>query len=121
MNMRGGQGHRLILATESLKSDVVADEVLMGVDAIEEEATGALEAASRLVVASNNLVGLGDNCVGRCKGEWDILAVVSTKSKIQAEVKIQKTRGQVILRGNRAGMAPCREGNGGDRVLHGGF
>jgi hypothetical protein len=88
MDVRGGQGWRLIFSTESFKSDVVADEVLMGVDAVEEQATGTLKAASRLVVGSNNLVGLGNNCVGRCKGEWDILFAVSAKSKVQTEVKV---------------------------------
>lgn len=65
VDVGGRQGRGLVVALEADEGDVVADDVLPGVDAVAVVADGALEAAGEGVVAVDDLVGGRDHVVGR--------------------------------------------------------
>lgn len=60
----------MIFALETSDGDVVADDILVGVNAVLEHSVGALEATGELVHGVDNLVGLGGDTVCRCECEW---------------------------------------------------
>ena len=59
----GGDGGRLVLALEARQGDVVADDVLLAVQAELVDAAGAFEAAREGVVGVDDLLGDGDHFV----------------------------------------------------------
>ncbi len=79
MNMGGGLGRRLIVAAEASDGDVVANHILVRVDAKVERAAAALQAASKVVLRVDDILGRGEHAVGRgeCKGAAGLLVVVS--------------------------------------------
>lgn len=64
MDVGGCQGRRLVLALEVHQGDVVADDILLGVNAVVEVADGAGQTAGGGVVAVDDLVGGSDDVVG---------------------------------------------------------
>lgn len=76
VDVRGGAGGRLVVALEAGQGDVVADDILLAVDAELVDALGAFEAAGEGVVGVDDLVGGGDDLVGggegegRLEGDW---------------------------------------------------
>ena len=77
VDVRGGAGGRLVVALEAGKGDVIADHVLLAVDAELVDALGAFEAAGEGVVGVDDLVGGCDDLVGggegerRLEGDWE--------------------------------------------------
>lgn len=69
VDVSGRGGRRLVVTSEAIDGDVVADDVLGGVDAEVEHASAALETTGELVLGVDNLVGAGDNVVGGGEGE----------------------------------------------------
>lgn len=69
MDVGSSQGRGLVVSAEAEKSDVVADDVLVGVDAEVEVTLGTLQAASVLVLTVDNLVGGCNDVVSRGEGE----------------------------------------------------
>jgi hypothetical protein len=65
VDVGGRDGGRLVLALEAGDGDVVADGVLLAVQAELVDAAGAFEAAGEGVVSINDLVGGGNQFVGR--------------------------------------------------------
>lgn len=63
VDVRGRGCLRLIFTLEAVDGDVVADDVLVDIDAIVEHAGAALKTTGRLVVRTNDLVGGGDHLV----------------------------------------------------------
>lgn len=64
MDVGGGGGRGLIVTLEAVDGDVVADGVLIGVDAELEQTSAALETACGLVGGADDLTGRGDDLVG---------------------------------------------------------
>jgi hypothetical protein len=73
VDVRGGGGGGLVVALEAGEGDVVADHVLLAVDAELVQAFGALEAAGEGVVGVDDLVRGGDHFVGGSEGEGRLL------------------------------------------------
>lgn len=69
VDVGGRQGGGLVLALEVDEGDVVADDVLPGVNAVSVVADGAFQAAGEGVVAVDDLARGGDDIVGRGEGE----------------------------------------------------
>lgn len=69
MDVSGSVGEGLVVAAEAKEGDIVADDVLVGVDAVLEDAVAALQATSELVLGVDDLVRGGQNIVGGCEGE----------------------------------------------------
>jgi hypothetical protein len=90
VDVGGRDGRRLVLALEAGDGDVVADDVLLGVDAELVQAAGALEAAGEGVVGVDDLLGEGDHFVGggenegRGLGDWKML--VSLMDRCDGEI-----------------------------------
>lgn len=82
MDVRSTRGRRLVVAREAVNGDVVADDVLVRVNAEVEHASASLKATSELVLGVYHLVGAGYDIVGRgeLKGAIHvlILALVGT-------------------------------------------
>ena len=123
VDVSGRLGGGLVLALESEEGDLVADRVLLGVEAELVQALGALEAARLLVVGVDDLVGGGNDYLGR--GEVVALAAVETelevKIKVEAEVEVQAEEAAllavVVLSAEAqegAGLGHGGQGNGGD-------
>lgn len=74
MRRRVGRAH--IATLEAVQGNVVADDVVDGVDAVVEVAHGTREAAGRDADIADDLVGCGNDVVGGCEGK-DILPVLS--------------------------------------------
>jgi len=76
VDVGGSVGGGLVVALEAGQGDVVADDVLLAVDAELVQALGALEATGVLVLGIDDLVGSGDDLVGggeverRLLGDW---------------------------------------------------
>ena len=64
VDVGGRDGGRLVLALEAGDRDVVADDVLLAVEAELVDTAGALEAAGEGVVGVDDLLGDGDHFVG---------------------------------------------------------
>lgn len=64
VDVSGRDGGRLVLALEAGNGDVVADDVLLAVDAEPVDTAGALEAAGEGIVGVNDLFRDGDHLVG---------------------------------------------------------
>jgi hypothetical protein len=73
VDVRGGDGGGLVVALEAGEGDVVADDVLLAVNAELVDALGALEAAGVGVVGVDDLVGSGLDLVGRGEVEGTLL------------------------------------------------
>lgn len=71
MDVSGSGGERLVLAAEAVEGDVVADDVLVGVDAVVEQASGALEAAGVGVHGVDDLIRASDDAVGGGEDEGE--------------------------------------------------
>jgi len=69
VDVGGRDSGRLVLALEASDGDVVADDVLLAVQAELVDTTGALKATSEGVVGVNDLLGDGDDLVGGGKVE----------------------------------------------------
>lgn len=71
VNVGSSVGGGLKVTTEAINGDVVADDILVRVDAVKEPASGALKAASELVLAVDDLVGggLDSVCGGVVEGD----------------------------------------------------
>ncbi len=67
--MSGRLGGRLVVAAEAGDGDVVANHILVGVDAKVERAAAPLQAARKVVGRVNHLVGRGKNAKSRGKGK----------------------------------------------------
>ena len=74
--MRGRDGRRVIIAAEASERNVVADNVLIAVDAIVIVALGADETAGVLVSGIDDLVGSGDNAVDRREPKRTVLVML---------------------------------------------
>lgn len=81
---RGGGG--LVVTREAVDGDVVADDVLLGVDAEVEHAGAALKATGELVLRVDHLVGAGNDTVGRGKveGAVHVHGVVGASDLVRA-------------------------------------
>jgi hypothetical protein len=73
VDVGGGEGGRDVVALEAGEGDVVADHVLLAVDAELVETVGALEAAGEGVVGIDDLFGEGLDLVGGGKVEGRLL------------------------------------------------
>jgi hypothetical protein len=79
VDVGGRDGGRLVLALEASEGDVVADGVLLAVDAELVKTASALEATGEGVVGVDDLLGDGDHFVGggedegRGLGDWKVL------------------------------------------------
>lgn len=73
VDVGGGDGGRLVVTLEAGEGDVVADDVLLAVDAELVDALGALEAAGVGVVGVDDLVGSCLKLVGRGEREGRLL------------------------------------------------
>lgn len=71
MDVGGRVGRRLVLSAESIEGDVVADDILLRVDAELEQTPAVGQAAGELVLAVNDLSRSGLDLPSRGKGEWD--------------------------------------------------
>lgn len=71
MDVSGRIGRRLVLSAESIEGDVVADDVLLRVDAELEETPAVGQATGELVLAVDDFSGGGLDLPSRGKGEWD--------------------------------------------------
>jgi hypothetical protein len=109
VDVSGRVGGRLVVSTESVESDVVANNVLVGVDAEFEEALTSLETASELVVGVHDLVRGGNNLPGRSEGEGDVAAL-----------GLEKAKDALLMLHVRCGRSGGKgaEGNGEERELH---
>lgn len=125
--MGSSVGRRLVLSLESEEGDLVADDILLRVDAELVDTLSALEATSLLVVCVDDLVGGGDDGVGG--GEVVGVAATETelevKVKIEVEVEVEETAEEalaavVVLAEAEEGrcLSGGREGDGCD---HGGL
>jgi hypothetical protein len=109
VDVRGRVGGRLVVSTESVESDVVADDVFVGVDTELEEAIASLKTTSKLVISVHDLIRSGNNLPGRSEGERDVAALGLEKAKF--------TLLMLHVRGGRGGSKSAK-GNGEDRELH---
>lgn len=78
MNVSSAVGGRLIVARETINGDVVADDVLVGVDTEVEHASAALETAGELILRVDDLVRAGHDRVGRGEVERTISLPLSS-------------------------------------------
>jgi len=109
VDVSGSVGGRLEISTEAVEGDVVADNVLVGVDAELEETLASLESASELVVGVDNLVRSSMDFPGRSESEGDTAALGLEKAKDALLVLHVRSR-----RGSSKGA----ESNGDERELH---
>lgn len=87
VDVGGSVGRRLVLALEAEEGDLVADGVILGVDAELVDALGALETTGELVLGVDDLVRGGNDDVGG--GEVVGLSTTETKLEVEVEVKVQ--------------------------------
>lgn len=113
MDVGGSVGGRLVVTSEAIQGDIVADDIFVRVDAKLEEALATLQSASVLVVCIDNLIGGSKNFPDRSESERDTtLGLKQTKGALL-----------VIHVGGRRGSSEGAESNGKERELHfrGGF
>jgi phage-related protein len=102
-------GRRLVVSTESEEGDIVADDVLVGVNAELEDALASLKTASELVVGVHDLVRSSKNLPGRSEGEGDVAALGLEEAK-HALLMLHVRSGR--------GGSESAESNGEERELH---
>lgn len=102
VNVGGTRGRRLVVAREAIDGDVVADDVLVCVNAEVEHASATLEATSELVLGVYHLVGAGNDIVGGGELEGTIHVLIVA----------------LVGAGHGRGGGEGREGENGDG-LHG--
>lgn len=73
MDVGGRGGRRLVVTLETIDGDVVADNILVGVDAKVEHASASLKTTSELVHGVDDLVGGGNDLVGRSEDEGALM------------------------------------------------
>lgn len=123
MDVGGSGGGRLVLALEAEGGDLVADDLLLSVDADLEDALGALQATSLLALGVDNLVRGGDDAVGG--GEEGGLAAAEAELEVKVEVEVEievdevaeEALAVVVLAAeveDGGGLGSGREGDGGD-------
>lgn len=113
MDVGGSVGGRLVVTSEAIQGDIVADDIFIRVDAKLEETLATLQSASVLVVCIDNLIRGSKNFPDRSESERDTsLRLKQTKSALL-----------VIHVGGRRGSGEGAESNGKERELHfrGGF
>lgn len=76
VNMGSRGRRRLVVTTEASDGNVVANHIVVGVDAKLEDAAASLKSTSRVVVRVNNILRLSLNVVSRGKRERTVLLVV---------------------------------------------
>ena len=86
MDVGGRLGGRLIVAAETSDGDVVANHILVRVDAKVERAAAALQATSKVVLSVNHILGLGEHAIsrGECKRAAGLLVVIGSGSQVGA-------------------------------------
>ena len=115
MDVGGGESRALVLALKAGEGDVVADDVVVGVDAELEQASSTLETSSRHIFHVDNVFGLGDDLVGRCEVERAVLALAETKVNIQVKAEVDAA----LVTQDGAGLGEGGESGGdNDRGLH---
>lgn len=109
VDVSGRVGGRLVVSTESIESDVVADNILVGVDAELEKALASLEATSELIFSVHNLVRGGNNLPGRSEGKGDV-----------ATLGLEKAKDTLLVLHVRCGRGGSKstDGNSEERELH---
>lgn len=109
MDVRGRGSWRLVLALKSVDGDVEADDVLVDVDAVEEQAGAAFKPTRRLVVRVDDFIRRGDNLV--CRGELeratDGMVAGSAWLEVTGRVSDRRSLGQ------SDGREDCEEFHGG--------
>jgi hypothetical protein len=103
---RGGGG--LVVTLEAIDGDVVADDVLVGVDTEVEQASAALKTTREFVRGVDDLVGRGNDLVGRGEDEGALVLGVGTGSQTPGVL------------GDRGGLGQSGEGKNGNG-LHDGW
>merc|ERR1712230_159913 len=117
MNVGGSVSRRLVFTPEVLEDNVPADVVLLAVDAIFTVTLGAREAASKLVIAVDNLVWRRDDAVGRGELEWAVHALL-LMAVLPATLPVAAP-GLLAVPPGRSGSGGCDSQNSGDlRYLH---
>ena len=76
MDVCRGAGGGLVFAAEADEPDAPADEIRVGIDAEVIVSRAAGQAAGECG-AIDNLVGRGDDAVGRCEFEWAVCATTA--------------------------------------------
>merc|ERR1711977_595404 len=116
MNVGGSVSRRLVFTPEVLEDNVPAD-VVLAVDAIFIVTLGAREAASKLVIAVDNLVWRRDDAVGRGELERAVHALLLV-AVLPATLPVTAP-GLLAVPPGRSGSRGCDSQNSGDlRYLH---
>lgn len=102
MDVSGRGGRGLVVTGEAIDGDIVANNILGGVDAEVEHASAALKTTSGLVLGVDYLVGASDDVVGR--GELE--RTVHVHHVVGA--------GDLVGAGHRRGLGEGSEGEGSD-------
>lgn len=108
VDVGGSVGGRLVVTSEAIQGDVVADDILVRVDAKLEEALAALQSASVLVVCINNLIRGSKNFPDRSESERD------------ATLRLKETKDALLMLHVRSwrGSSEGAESNGKEREFH---
>lgn len=112
MDMGGGFGRRLILTAESIDGDVIANDILVGVDSVVEGASATFKTTSLLVLGIDDLIRRSLDTVSRGENEWSLISMLSLLVPIQYLVENWSGSGS----GSGSRYSSQREDNG--RELH---
>ena len=109
VDVSGSVGGRLVVSTEAVEGDVVADDILVGVDAELEETLASLESASELVVGVDNLVRSSMDFPSGSESEGNTAAL-----------GLKKAKGALLVLHVRSGRGSSEgaESDGDERELH---
>lgn len=83
MDVSGSLCRRLEVASESVDSDIVADDILMGIDAVIESASATLKTTSLLVLGIDNLIRCSLYTVSRGENKWSLIIMMGLLVPIQ--------------------------------------
>lgn len=111
MDVGSSAGGGLEVAAESKEGDVVADDVLVGVDAVLEDSVGVGEAASELVLGVDDLVGGGLDVVDGGEVEGDALSLPA----LAADANVDESPLVVV---DGSGLGDGAKGEGSESELH---
>lgn len=108
VDVGGSVGGRLVVTSEAIQGDVIADDIFVRVDAKLEEALAALQSASVLVVCINNLIRGSKNFPDRSESERD------------ATLRLKETKDALLMLHVRSwrGSSEGAESNGKEREFH---